>query len=246
MNFKLTTVDNYHDNKITKFLTYPRGKCIISDFITQNIIWEPFMHRIFEKYVTNDSVVIEGGCHIGTHTVKLAYLCKHVYAFEPMPKSNEILKTNMALNNITNVTIFEKGLSNNFDTQSYQWISQNNPGASGLRNNNPMGDLPGCRNEIEDQITVDLITIDSLNLDRLDFIKLDIEGYEPLAIEGAMGTIIKYKPVITLEVYKNHDGCVDINYSKNLFKNLLDIGYTVQHVQWADFLFIPAPQKKTN
>jgi FkbM family methyltransferase len=198
-----------------------------------------FKHRLFEKYINKDSVVVEGGCHIGTHTVKIAYLCKHVYAFEPMPKSNKILNANIVINNITNATIFDKGLSSKIDKQSYQWISANNPGASGLHNN-PLGDLPKWRNVIDDEIiTVDLVTIDSLNLDRLDFIKLDVEGYEPLVIEGGINTITKFKPVITLEVYKNHDGSVDLNYTKNLFKNLLDIGYTVQQIAHADFLFLP-------
>jgi hypothetical protein len=40
------------------------------------------MHNIFEKYISKDDVIIEGGCHIGTHTLKLAMLGKKVLAFE--------------------------------------------------------------------------------------------------------------------------------------------------------------------
>ena len=78
-----------------------------------------------------------------------------------------------------------------------------------------------------------------INLDKLDFIKLDIEGYEPLAISGGIQTIKKYKPVIALEFWADHSSNVDINFTKNNFKELIDIGYDVIHILGPDFLFIP-------
>ena len=233
------TVDNYNNEKSVNFYTYPLGKCCISDCLRKNIIWETQLHTIFEKYINKDSIVIEGGCHIGSHTLKLSYLCKHLYGFEPMPSSHKLLTDNLKLNNISNVTIFEKGLSNTQDNLNYQWICENNPGGSGLVNN-LYGDLPDIRNNINDEIiNVDLITIDSLNLNKLDFIKLDIEGYEKFAIEGGINTINKYKPIITLELFKSHNGDFDINYTKEVFKMLLDIGYSVYQISGPDFLFIP-------
>ena len=94
-------------------------------------------------------------------------------------------------------------------------------------------------NEETDKYEIELITIDSLNLDKLDFIKLDIEGYEKLAILDGMETIKKFKPVITLEVWCNHYGGVDMNFTKTNFKDLIDIGYNVINIGGPDFLFIP-------
>ena len=91
----------------------------------------------------------------------------------------------------------------------------------------------------KEQIEVSLITIDSLNLDKLDFIKIDVEGYEPKVIQGAMNTIIKFKPIIVIEIWKDHFGGVDFNYSKNLFQSLLTVGYEIHHIWGPDFLFIP-------
>ena len=110
--------------------------------------------------------------------------------------------------------------------------------------NNPMG-IPSWINKTQTDIDVELITIDSLNLDKLDFIKIDVEGYEPLVIEGGINTIKKYKPIITLESWKDHYGSVDINYTKELFKNLLDIGYDIEHIIGPDFLFVPNDYIKT-
>jgi FkbM family methyltransferase len=43
------------------------------------------------------------------------------------------------------------------------------------------------------------MTIDQLALDQCDLIQLDCEGYEPNIIMGAMDTIERFKPVISLE-----------------------------------------------
>ena len=42
-------------------------------------------------------------------------------------------------------------------------------------------------------------TVDQLALDTCDLIQLDCEGYEPNIIVGALETIEKFKPVISLE-----------------------------------------------
>lgn len=244
------TIDNYHEDKTVKFLCFQN--CIISVELFLNKTWEPHMHRIFEKYITKDSIVIEGGAYIGTHTIKLAYLSKHVYAFEPMPQTNNTLTNNLKLNDITNVTVFNEGLSDKIGNTYYEWSEIDNPGGSGLANNpdGKTGDTnPYFINILENKknkIEVNLITIDSLNLQRVDFIKLDIEGYEILAINGAIETIKKYKPIITLEVWSSVDKC-DIEYTKSKFKILLDLGYTVEqisvstNIEYPDFLFLPIP-----
>jgi len=231
------TVDNYHNTRSINFFTYPRDKCIISNETSLNRIWESHMHQIFEKYITKQCVVLEGGCHIGTHTVKLALLGMRVLAFEPLIESNNILRKNIKLNNLHNITVYNDGLSNKPDVAFFQWIGHNNPGASGL-SNNPMG-TPSYSKKTDKQIPVNLITIDSLCLDNLNFIKLDVEGYEINVIEGGINTIKKYKPIITLEVYENFYGKYSIEYTKTTFKILLDIGYTVHHIAGPDFLFLP-------
>jgi FkbM family methyltransferase len=227
-------VNNYHENKPAFF--YIINNCLISNIIKTNKIWEPHLHRVFEKYINSNSVVIECGCHIGTHTIKLAKLCKKIYGFEPMPNSNNILNKNIVLNKIGNAVISDMGVSSEPGKTNFLWVSTGNPGASGL-NNNPMGKPISA--SVEENIEVSLTTIDALKLDKLDFIKIDVEGYETLAIKGGMVTITKCKPVIVIEVWKDHFGNVDIDYTKMLFKDLIDVGYTVSNISGPDFLFIP-------
>jgi FkbM family methyltransferase len=232
-------VDNYHCTKGIKFLTYPPDKCIISELISKNHVWEPHMHNIFEKYINKESIVLEGGCHIGTHTLKLGLLGKQVLSFEPMIKSNIILRENLKINNITNVTVYNEGLSNKTEVAYFEWIGHNNPGGSGLTNN-PMGKPNYEKNIKTSNYPVNLITIDSLQLEKLDFIKLDVEGYEINVIEGALDTIKKCNPIITMEVWENFNGKYSLQHAKSTFKILLDNGYTIHHIRGPDFLFLPS------
>jgi hypothetical protein len=39
-------------------------------------------------------------------------------------------------------------------------------------------------------------------LNQLDLIKIDVDGFEGLAIDGAMGTIAKFRPVILMEAFE--------------------------------------------
>jgi FkbM family methyltransferase len=192
------------------------------------------MHRLFEKYVTKQSIVVECGAHIGTHTLKLAQLANHVYAFEPMPSTNKVLHINLLLNATGNVTVFQEGVSDASGSTTFCYIP--NSGAACL-DNNPLGRPPGL--PPVETIHVPLRTIDSLNLDRLDFMKIDVEGYETLVIKGAMNTIRKYRPIIVMEVWSNHYGCTSIEHTKNTFKDLLSTGYNVVHVEGPDYLFTP-------
>ena len=49
--------------------------------------------------------------------------------------------------------------------------------------------------------SVEVDTIDNIVKTRVDFIKLDIEGAEQNAIEGAVETIKKYKPILAICIY---------------------------------------------
>jgi FkbM family methyltransferase len=219
------------------FFFFTLENCGISNTIKANQLWEPYMHDIFDKYITKESVVIECGCHIGTHTLKMASLCDKLYGFEPMPETYDVLNKNIQLNSIHNATIYKQGVADKPGRTRFSWIPHDNPGGSGLENN-PMG-KPTWIEGTNKVIDVELTTIDALNLEKLDFMKIDVEGYESLAIAGGFNTIQKCKPVIVMEVWKNHFGGVDINYTQDLFKNLIDIGYELRHLSGPDFIFLP-------
>jgi FkbM family methyltransferase len=215
-----------------------------NDYISYELkngkIWEPYLHRIFEKYINKDSVVLEAGCHIGTHSVKLSMLSKKLICFEPLKQSNILLKENLEKNKCDNTIVYDQALSDEKTTSYFGWVSFNNLGGAGLIDN-PMGIPNGGNVSEESKYPIETITIDSLNLEELNFIKLDVEGYESKVINGGINTIGKFRPTITLESWANHSGLIDVNHTKEMFKNLLDLNYSVQHIGGADWLFLPNP-----
>lgn len=220
----------YEVKDYAKFKVYKTD--LISDVIRHGEKWEPFLHDVFDKYVTKDSIVIEAGCHIGTHTVKLAQLAKQVICFEPLESSFKLLNENLQLNGLSNVKAYMEGLSDTPSRASFSYVNKDNIGGAVL----------------EDGFDIPLKTIDELqavgdnNYSRVDFIKLDVEGYEKKVIIGALNTIKQWHPVITLECWDNYPNAT-IEHAIKEFKVLLDMGYEIEQIEHHDFLFVYKGEK---
>lgn len=159
-----------------------------------------FRHETPEKisaYCKNKNAVISAGANVGYYIKKYAKLFKKVYAFEPdlvnfkcldlNVKEENVVKTHGALGN----EIRKVGLS----------IHCEDCGAW----------------KITDGEEVQMYRIDDLKLDQLDLIALDVEGFELNVLQGAMNTIKKFKPIISVEANFFTDACkflCDNNYIK--------------------------------
>jgi len=237
---QIAEVKNYCNESSAFFKTFKDD--VISKFIQGGVPWEIHNHRTFLKYINKDSIVLEGGAHIGTHTIFFSKLVNHVYCFEPLKQSAQLLQENLQINNCDNVTVYNCGLSDKKLFDSFGFIPSHNIGGAGMINN-PLG-IPlhfgGTDLSEDERVPIELVSIDEMfNFDKLDFIKLDVEGYEQNVILGAYNTIKKCKPVIMLENWDDHFGNVDIDSTSNKFSMLLDLGYAITQVSHCDFLFVP-------
>jgi FkbM family methyltransferase len=230
-------VKTFYGNESAYFKTF--DDCFISNEVKKGMIWEPNIQEVFENYIKKDWVVIDGGAHIGIHTIKLSKLADKVYAFEPMRASYDLLRENIKLNGCTNVRLDHRGLSSNKGTSTWAWISKDNISSSGLKDNS-IGEHFNREwyPTEEEQYEVDLISIDELNLNKVDFIKLDLEGYERKAIDGCKETIKRCRPMLLIESWKDHRGTVDIDFTKDLYRDLIEEhSYKISQVGIADYLF---------
>ena len=95
------------------------------------------------------------------------------------------------LNHLGNIEIVRKGVSDKNETATLYF---------------PSLTTASINKHIESDIKVDieLVTLDSFaeskKLSTIDIIKLDVEGHELQALEGALNTIEKYKPIIIIEL----------------------------------------------
>lgn len=145
--------------------------------------------NFLKQMITPNSVVIDAGANIGTHTVWFSKLAKTVIAFEPQRIAFQTLCANVSLNHCLNVYTLNAALG---DHDGFITV----PVRDQYKVNN-FGGVP-LAGVTEGEKTT-LTTIDSLELEQCDFIKADIEGMEAEFLIGAIGTIEKYRPILYME-----------------------------------------------
>lgn len=123
--------------------------------------------------ITKDSIVVDVGAHIGSFSIMVARSAYKLLAFEPESNNYQMLKKNVELNHLENMSIFEmavSGISGYQDIYTYQGGSSADYSLykRGITNIKT-GRIPTI--SVEDIIRQE-------DLPRIDFLKLDCEGAE--------------------------------------------------------------------
>ena len=132
------------------------------------------------RYVTDWTLALDGGAHVGVVSRHLAERFESVIAVELAPDTAECLKRNLQG---LSVRVINAALGDKPGRVSYEGDRSDK---SSVRRVVPGRD-------------VEVVTIDSLELPACGFIKLDLQGYDYLALLGAEETIRAYRPVIVFE-----------------------------------------------
>ncbi len=199
------------------------GKRLTMDGLWGNIAWGFMLKQYYyckNKMViepTEGNYVIDGGAYIGENTLAFATTVGpqgKVYSFEPLISNLCVLKQNVSQNGLDNIVkIIPVGLGDVVDLKPLSASSETelNPGFS-LRS-------------AENADRVPIITIDSLvqnkEISGVDFIKMDIEGFELKALNGAIGTLHRFRPKLAISLYHKPEDLFEIP----LFLHGLKLGY---------------------
>jgi FkbM family methyltransferase len=144
---------------------------------------------LFERLVTEGSVVFDVGAHVGFYTLLAAILVGRrgkVYAFEPLPANIHYLRAHLRINRIANVTVIEKAVSDSSGVATFV----EEPSSA-------MGHFASYGN-----LTVPTVSLDDLFLEgdipSPDFIKIDVENAASLVLQGAERLLQSARPAIFL------------------------------------------------
>lgn len=155
--------------------------------------------------VKGDKVVVQAGGNVGIWPKRLSKHFEKVYTFEPDKENFECLIQNV---NEENVIIHHAALGDE-KINIHMVGTKRNCGAYQVEEG---GDTPVMR-------------IDDLGLEACDLIYLDIEGYELMALNGGIETILKFHPVIAYEDKKLSQ---KYGYNKGDIEHIFkDYGYEV-------------------
>jgi FkbM family methyltransferase len=149
-------------------------------------------HERIERIAGN--LAIDVGANIGSYTLPLARRFEKVIAFEPSSVHCKLLRMNVAINGLRNISIYEVALSDVNDTVPL-YIRRG--GATSLN-----GSHYGLG--FESVVSVKAARLDdfSSRFEGLDFVKLDAEGFELQILRGAEKLFSTQRPVIAVEVHK--------------------------------------------
>lgn len=171
--------------------------------------FEPLVQLTYETLLREGDVALDIGAHSGRHAIPMARrVAPHgkVFAFEPLPTIREGLAQKLADHHrpLADVLqIYPYALSN-FSGESEFVVARDLLEYSGLRERNY--DWPTRLEKIPIQVR----RIDDLFLDlpALRYIKMDVEGGEYHVLQGALGCLQKFRPVVGFEF----GGCAVVKY----------------------------------
>lgn len=135
-----------------------------------------------------NSSAVDAGANIGNHSLFFADKFRCVHAFEPDPRTFELLKFNAAI--VDNIIPHRLGLADekgekllfeDLDNMAAASIVHNKAGSEGIR------------------IEVDTLDNVAAGIDDIALLKIDVEGFEAQVIRGGIETIRRNQPLVTLE-----------------------------------------------
>lgn len=163
--------------------------------------YEPHMTKLWGRLAPEGGVAIDVGANIGAHTLSMARAVGargRVLAFEPNPLVRSALARNVALNTLTQVTVYACALGSG-------------PGTLPLRVPKAGSDdfaNMGLASLVALETPHDLVDVEIRSLDdvlaeqpaeRVDVIKIDVQGYEMETLRGMRGCLERHRPVIVFE-----------------------------------------------
>ena len=145
---------------------------------------------VFHRFIHPNMNVVDIGANQGIYSILFSSLVGsqgRVFAFEPEPKLYRALVENCRMNQKSNITFHNLGLSDHTGV-AFLHRSTFNSG------DNRLGSEGGSE---ENKVEVKLVKLDDIIQDQVDFVKIDVQGHELQVLRG-MHSILQKNPAIKI------------------------------------------------
>ncbi len=197
---------------------------------------QPLIQKFFNllNLHQNFFVMLDLGAQTGSFSLLAKYFPNSKwYSFEPIQEVEAILKENLIINDIKNVSTYQMAVSDFSGSNTIKMPPINRWGGATLGSN------PNFTTVLERKI--ECIDLDSFiineNIKKVHFMKLDTEGHELFILRGAKKMIVRDKPIILMEY--NEYNMKQCNVKKDDIHDLLtELGYNWVKISDDDILCI--------
>ena len=201
---------------------------IISDQIKTEGVWNLNVLSISQKILTNSApgIVIDIGAGFGTFSVHLASMNYRNFkfaAFEPLRIVNMQLATNVLLNHLDNIKVFNVGLGEREETRSFYTVDYAlNANHGSFSFNHEINEIRGIL-PTDDREMYEFKTLDSYLPGNVRLIKLSAPGMEIEVLRGSTETIKNNDcPPLIFESWQDE---WYKDQTEQIYKFLSDVGY---------------------
>jgi len=203
--------------------------------------YQEYINDYAKKYTRENSIILDIGSNLGIFTISFSKLfpsCK-VLSFEPIEYTFSLLQNNINENNCSNVTLYNKAVSNSNLIKKIRW-SKDNLGGSTFGNLSLRKMETHYKNKEVLEQDIKVINLDSLELDNISFIKIDVQDHEYNVISGAKRTLKNNDLVIILELATRNES--EIKNYKKCVKLMNKFGYKyMERCSSKDYAFRKKP-----
>jgi FkbM family methyltransferase len=182
---------------------------------------EPIITKIIIDSLKEEDVFVDVGAHLGYYTCIAGKICNKVYGFEIEKQVFELLVKNIKFNNLSNVNVFNYGITNKEGFVKIPKFPHINRWIAIIIDNNN-----------KNYCSVRAISLDEFFKNKKikpTIIKIDVEGAELLVLEG-MQSLLKNENIrIFLEIHGRRL-CEYNTNSEEIISFLNNYGYKVYEI----------------
>lgn len=198
----------------------------LDEYVQQNIFFYNYYEKneteYWKKNIQAGYTIFDIGSNVGYYSLLASPIIGNtgrVFMFEPVGINMERAKANILLSGFSNIHCNKKAITNKKGSVNIRVADDSNLGMSGLSD---------CINESGVDEQVEGITLDEFvrenKIESVEMIKIDVEGAEPLVIQGAKTCLQKFSPILMIEVCI--ETLVRLNFTINdVYNPLYEMGY---------------------
>ena len=220
---------------------------LIQKFLLNNRQWNNNILNIIGQLIKRFNLkhFLNIGCHIGTVALPLSKYIEKVTAIEAYPITFKHLEEHIKINNIKNIQVLNLAIGD--ENKKIYFLDDEN-----IRVKNNTGGMHVITEDdiINKRLSSDIHSkkysnemkkLDDLNISGFDILLADVEGKEYELLKGGKNKIIKYKPVIIVEIWNNNKRNLERMQTTNdeIINYIINLGYKLIKQLGDNYIFLP-------